>query len=230
MDDASSDAAPADPDACSRPLRADAERNRLRILAAAREVFMERGLGVTMDDIAAHAGVGVGTVYRRFPDRSHLIDALFEERMREILAVADEGLAMDDPWEGLVHFLTRSQELQAVDQGLKEMLVSAGGAQHRVDRMRTEMAPRMFRLIGRARDAGRLRPDFEPFDMPLLQVMLGTVVDFSRDVQPDAWRRVLAIVIDGMRASDEARTPLDAPPLSADRIATAMVAWGSRRR
>src|SRR4051794_18831071 len=67
-----------------RPLRRDAERNRQRILAAAAEVFAERGLGATLDDIARHAGVGVGTVYRRFPDKDALIDALFLERMGEL--------------------------------------------------------------------------------------------------------------------------------------------------
>src|SRR5438270_6695856 len=84
-----------------RPLRKDAERNRRRILDAAAELFAERGLGVTLNDIAHHADVGVGTVYRRFPDKDVLIDALFEERVEEMIALAEEALQDADPWRGL---------------------------------------------------------------------------------------------------------------------------------
>ena len=73
----------------SRPLRADAEANRQRILGAATAVFSERGLAVPMEEIAAAAGVGVGTLYRRFPDRHHLIEALFEERLAAIVALVE---------------------------------------------------------------------------------------------------------------------------------------------
>src|ERR1700709_2058318 len=98
-----------------RPLRKDAARNRERILAAAGEVFAERGLEVTLDDIAHHAGVGVGTVYRRFRDKEELIDALFDERMDAVLTVAEQALAVDDPWLGLEGFFVSILELQAVD-------------------------------------------------------------------------------------------------------------------
>src|SRR5262249_42662504 len=95
-----------------RPLRRDAERNRLRILDAARELCAERGLEVTLDDVAHRAGVGVGTVYRRFPDKEQLIDALFEERLVEFSAIGEEALAAEDPLEGLGSFLERMIELQ----------------------------------------------------------------------------------------------------------------------
>ena len=75
-----------------RPLRRDAERNRQRILEAARELFAERGLGVTLNDIAHHAGVGVGTVYRRFPDKAQLIDGLFEQRLEEFVELMNAVL------------------------------------------------------------------------------------------------------------------------------------------
>ena len=84
-----------------RPLRKDAERNRQRILEAAGELFAERGLGVTLDDVAHHAGVGVGTVYRRFPDKEVLIDALFEQRIEAIATIASEALEIEDPWDGV---------------------------------------------------------------------------------------------------------------------------------
>src|SRR5437763_16612288 len=86
--------------AVERPLRKDAERNRQRILDAAAELFTQRGLGVTLNDIAHHADVGVGTVYRRFPDKELLIDALFEDRVEEFVVLAEESLADPDPWHG----------------------------------------------------------------------------------------------------------------------------------
>src|ERR687889_852635 len=99
----------------TRPLRADAERNRARILAAASEVFAERGLDVSLDDIAAHAGVGVGTVYRRFPDKDALIDALFEDKIADVERVAREALEIEDPWEGFETFMRAVCRLQAED-------------------------------------------------------------------------------------------------------------------
>src|SRR3954451_11483124 len=108
------------PDAEPR-LRRDAERNRQRILAAAADAFAEGGLAVTMDEIARCAGVGVGTVYRRFPDKELLIEALFEQRLEELVALAEDALAHDDPWDGLVAFLERLLAVQAGDRGLKEV-------------------------------------------------------------------------------------------------------------
>src|SRR3974377_1979810 len=107
--------------AAERPLRKDAERNRRRILDAAAELFMERGLGVTLNDIAHHADVGVGTVYRRFPDKDVLTDAFFEEKIGEIVALAEAALTDPDPWRGLTSFLERGLELQARDKGLKQL-------------------------------------------------------------------------------------------------------------
>src|SRR5207248_4027407 len=103
-----------------RPLRADAERNRQRILDAARELFADRGLGVTLNDIAHHAGVGVGTVYRRFPDKKQLIDGLFEQRLEDLVALMDLAVSDPDPWRGLSGFLEHALELQAADRGLRE--------------------------------------------------------------------------------------------------------------
>src|SRR5438105_12820922 len=102
-----------------RPLRKDAERNRQRILDAAAELFAQRGLGVTLNDIAHHAGVGVGTVYRRFPDKADLIEGLFEQRIRQIVELADAALADPDPWRGLTGFIERTCELQAQDRAFK---------------------------------------------------------------------------------------------------------------
>src|SRR3954469_7668052 len=101
----------------SRALRKDAARNRERLLAAARELFATRGLGVTLNDIAHHAGVGVGTAYRRFANKEEVIDALFEEGLRDVADLANEALASPDAWAGLVVFLERSLHMQFGDRG-----------------------------------------------------------------------------------------------------------------
>src|SRR5215217_6312007 len=107
----------------TQPLRADAERNRERILAAAAELYAERGLDVSLDDIAAAAGVGVGTVYRRFPDKDALIDALFEDKIDRAVELASNALEIEDPWEGLVTFMRGMCRMQAQDRGFRDALL-----------------------------------------------------------------------------------------------------------
>jgi AcrR family transcriptional regulator len=207
-----------------RPLRRDAERNRRRILQAAGEVFAERGLGVTMDDIAERADVGVGTVYRRFPEKEMLVEALFEDRIEELVSMAQGALSEADPWEALVAFLERALALQASNRGLKELLVSSGYGRERVACMRDRMAPLARALVERAQASGQLRADIEGTDLPLIHVMLGGIVDFTRDVDPETWRRMFAIIVDGLRAR-EPLTPLEAPALDTDKIECAMRGW-----
>src|SRR4051794_17057017 len=138
----------------TRPLRADAERNRARILAAAAEVFAERGLDASLDDIAAHAGVGIGTVYRRFPDKDALIDALFEDKIDQAVALADEALEIEDPWEGFTTFMRGMCRMQAQDRGFKDaLLVLRGPGRERVAAARERIAPRALKLLARAQDA-----------------------------------------------------------------------------
>src|ERR1700686_3320002 len=127
------------PPASERPLRRDAERNGLRILQAAREVFADRGPDASLDQIAPHAGVGVGTVYRRFPDKDTLIDALFEERIDEIAAAAQHALSASDPWEGLVGFLHQANALLSGDRGLRQVLLARGA--HKAEGARAKIVP-----------------------------------------------------------------------------------------
>jgi AcrR family transcriptional regulator len=213
-----------------RPLRKDAERNRQRVLDAAREVFAERGLGVSLDDIAKHAGVGVGTVYRRFPDKEQLIDALFEDRVGEILNAASESLEMKDPWQAVARFLERALELQVEDRALKELLLSTSEAHARIDRARERIEPVVVSLLERAQRAGVLRADLAVSDLMLLQHAIGEVADYSRDAAPEAWRRTLVIALDGMRPDRRRTTPMPVPALDDEQISCSMRDWGSRRR
>jgi AcrR family transcriptional regulator len=214
----------------ARPLRKDAERNRQRILEAAREVFAERGLGVSLDDIAKHAGVGVGTVYRRFPDKELLIDALFEDRVGEILNAASESLEIKDPWLAVAGFLQRTLELQVEDRALKELLLSTTESHARIEDARRRIQPVIATLLERAQQAGVLREDLAVSDLVLLQHAIGEVADYSREAAPEVWRRMLVIALDGLRPDRRRATPMPVPPLDDEQISCSMRDWGARRR
>jgi AcrR family transcriptional regulator len=208
------------PDVADRPLRRDAERNRQRILAAAGELFAERGLSVTLDDIARHAGVGVGTVYRRFPDKEVLIDALFEQRIESMCSIAAEALAHPDPWDGFVLFFERGSELQARDRGLKELIQCSAHGGGCVAEARGRLRPLVTAIFDRAKEAGVVRADAAPIDAPVIQFMLGAVMDRSRDVEPELWRRYLQVVLDGLRPDAASTLPVEA--LDADQLDAVM--------
>jgi AcrR family transcriptional regulator len=211
-----------------RPLRADAARNRARLLAAAKEVFAERGLDATMDEVARRAGVGVGTAYRRFRNRDDLIAALFEERLDEFMASLDEALADEDAWRGLSRFLERSMEMQAEDRGFKELLLQSNEGRERVRLFRARIRPLVAELVRRARDAGELRADVVEDDVLLVSLMIGAVNDFAHVVEPQLWRRSLALLLDGLRA--RGATPLPVGPLDAEQADCAMAAMRPGRR
>jgi AcrR family transcriptional regulator len=206
---------PKEPD---RPLRRDAERNRQRILDAARELFAEEGLGVTLNDIAHHAGVGVGTVYRRFPDKSHLIEELFEQRLEDIVGLASRALDDPDPWQGLKTFLRRMLELQANDRGAKDLLTASPDGLDRVAKIRSRLLPIGLELVRRARATGQVRSDIAAPDLPVIQLMLSTLIDASRDVSPDLWRRYLGIITRGLSAHPEQEPELETSPLAPDQV------------
>jgi AcrR family transcriptional regulator len=211
------------PPASDRPLRRDAERNRLRILQAAREVFADRGLNASLDQVAAHAGVGVGTVYRRFPDKGALIDGLFEERIGEVAAAGQRALTASDPWDGLVSFLHQANALLARDRGLKQALL-AGGAR-RTESAREKIIPIATELVARAQHAGSLRADLDPLDLPLIDLMVSAVAEMSREVSPELWQRALTIIIDGLATTRQTPTPLPGAPLDRDQLTAAVTIY-----
>jgi AcrR family transcriptional regulator len=206
-----------------RRLRKDAERNRRRILEAAQELFAERGQAVTLNEIARHAGVGVGTVYRRFPDKDELVEGLFEQRIDRLAEILDRALANPDPWRGFVDFFEASLEEQAADRGLQQLMLGAAGAYERIAKARERLQPLVTRLVERARDAGQLRADFDPPDIGIVQIMLGSVVDLTYALEPELWRRYSAIVLQGLRARPEPPAPLDVPALPFEQFEAAMV-------
>jgi AcrR family transcriptional regulator len=180
------------------PLRRDAEANRRRILVAAREVFRERGVEASLADIAAHAGLGLGTVYRRFANKEQLVDALFDDMVDEVAALAQEALADPDAWHGLVTCLEKSSEVQAFDRGLREVMLGTAAGPERQAQVLARIAPAMDELLDRAKAQGALRPDAVPVDIPMIQLMVASITD--RTGRPDLWRRYLRLLLDGLQA------------------------------
>lgn len=208
----------------ARPLRRDAEKNRQRIMAAAREVFAQRGYDATLDDVARHAGLGVGTVYRRFPNKAALIDALFGESFQRVVDLVETALADPDPWAGFAGFMTATAELQVADRGLRDLMLSGSAGPARVGQMRERVKPLLDELVRRAQEQGDLRADFAGGDIPALQLMIATASEFTRAAGPQTWRRYLGLLLDGLCARREAPTELPAPVLDDEEIERAMMA------
>ncbi len=213
----------------TRPLRRDAERNRQRIVDAARRLVAEVGLDISHDDIARAAEVGVGTVYRRFPDKQRLIDELFDERVDQIIALVDAARELDDPWQGLCAFVAGNLELQAGDQGLKELMLGNGRASELAQRAQRRIGPAVRELVARAHESGQLRPDVGVEDFPLIQMMVGAVMEDARHIDPTLWRRALALVLDGYRA-DAHRGGLPGATPDPEQIEQVLSHWRPPRR
>ena len=195
----------------ARPLRKDAEANRSRLLAAAAELFAERGLQVTLNDIARHAGVGVGTAYRRFANKEEVIDTLFEQRLEQVAAIGEQALAEPDPWRGLVTYLEQILRLQMTDRGLTGIINHPSLGQHRLTEASERIGPVLNRLVDRARQHGSLRDGLAGTDIVFLQLALDAIMNATREVTPQLYRRYLAIFLDGIRAQAVGPDPLPLP-------------------
>ena len=207
-----------------RALRKDAERNRRRVLDGARVLFAERGLEATLNDVAHHANVGVGTVYRRFATKEELLEAIFEESIEQVAGIAELASRQEDSWDGLVYFVEQSCELTATDRGLREMLYSKAYGGYRVERARVRLDPLVCALVERARRDGYLRPEVTPSDMPIVSLLAGAVVEWAGHVEPQLWRRYVALLLEGMRAHPGQR-PVAVDALDDEQMDDAMRGW-----
>ena len=197
-----------------KTLRSDARRNREQLVASARELFAAHGVDVPVEDITHHAGVGMGTLYRHFPTKEELVDAVLEDAFAELVQAAEEAVAAADAWAGFTGFLERALSAHAANRGLKDVLAAARGGQgaQRAEAMRARMRPLLRRMIQRAQEQGTLRPDFRSEDLPLVFWTADRVIDRAAAVAPDYWRRFLGLLLDGLRA--DAATPLPQPSLT----------------
>jgi AcrR family transcriptional regulator len=211
-----------------RRRRRDALENRARLLAAAREVFVERGLNVTLDEIAHHAGVGVATMYRNFSSRPELIDAVYRDRSEQLDRIVDEALAQENSWDGLVLYLELMNTFIDADRGLRAVVMTTPEGAEDFATGRVRRAPGVERLIARAKQDGYLRQDVERSDLFLIDVMVDAVRDYTANVDAEQWRRCMALVLEGLRPRPD-QLPLPGQALSRDEVAAAMRDVGRRR-
>ena len=195
----------------SRPLRADAARNRDKLLRAATAVFGERGLEAPREEVARRAGVSIGTLYNHFPAREALFEAIFPERLAALERIAAAALADPSPWDGFTGYVEGLFALQAEDRGLNDAVARRFPAAELNEASRNCLR-HTERIIERAKEGGGLRADFEPQDLAVLVWAMSQVIRESMDTAPRAWRRCLAFFLDGLRA--DAAHPIAEPALT----------------
>jgi AcrR family transcriptional regulator len=185
--------------------RSDARRNRALLVAAARDLFAEKGVDVPVEEITQRAGVGMGTLYRHFAHKGDLIDAVLEDAFGEMLALAEQAAHADDAWAGFTGFLEHTLELRAQNRGIKDLVAAPEhGARHA--EMRRRIRPLLRRVIERAQQQGALRADFTLDDLSSVFWSVARVIEMTQETSANSWRRFLGYLLDGLRAS--AATPL----------------------
>ena len=191
-----------------RRLRADAARNRQRLIDAAEQVFAARGLDATLDDIARHAGVNVATAYRHFANKHELAQAFLQHTLDRAAAIAEEAAAAEDPWAGLTQFLEQALQLMASNRGLVDVLTHAYATEWFDDQLHALTTGPIRRLTTRGQQAGAVRPDVDATDFAVILPMLSSVTDLAPGT-PQLARRYLSLVLAGLRPAD---TPLHGKP------------------
>jgi AcrR family transcriptional regulator len=196
-----------------RTPRRDAVRNRAKLLAAADDYLAERGMPIAFNELAAFAGVGVGTVYRHFASPEALLDELIGRRVDAFVTVLDRAAALEDPIEALREAVIGVCELQATDRSLAQALAGP-----RFGSIRERILPVTRRIVERAEASGRMRPEFSGTDFGIL-VWLGDALHrHAGHVDRHLWRRYVEALLDGLIASDEPRQPLSVPALDFERM------------
>lgn len=182
----------------SKPLRADAARNRDKLLAAAVEVFGRHGLDAPLEHIARAAEVSIGTLYAHFPTRQAFIDAIFPVRLAVLDDIGAAALADPDPWQGFVTFVEGTVSLQAEDHGLNDAIARRLPSVSEAGQVCARGMAHADVIIRRAKDAGRLRADFDAADLVTLTWAMSQVIKESA-AEPDRWQRFLRFFLDGLR-------------------------------
>jgi len=209
------------------PNRADARRNRAQLVGAARTLLATNGVEASTREIARRAGLGIGTLYRHFPTREDLVDAVLEDAFEEFVSVTEAALAEPDGWTGFRQFLEQALVLHARNRGLKDVVETQSHGRTRAAAMRARIRPLLVQLVDRAQEQGALRDDFTVQDVPLLLWASDRVMDLAGDVAPEVWRRQLGLVLDGLRPA--AATPLSQPPLTERQLRAVGKPQGLRR-
>ena len=196
----------------ARPLRQDAARNRERLVAAARDVFRRRGLDAPLEEISRAAGVAIGTLYNRFPTRGELVDAALGPLAQQGVEIAERAASAADPWDSFASFMAGTCELLAGDRGYADIHRTRVAGTPVIDAALERASALKAAIVARAKSAGVLRADVESSDLVLLTWGIAATADATRAAAPDAWRRHLALLLDGLRPA--AAHPLPVPPLT----------------
>jgi len=177
--------------AAGRPLRADAARNREKVLQAARQAFAESGYGVPLDEIASRAGVGPGTVYRHFPSKEALFEAVVTARITDLVSDARARADADDPGEAFFGFLARIAGEAAAKRDLPDAISVSGS-------LREDLFAALDLLLRRAQQAGAVRAGIVTSD--LIVLLKGMFAGLTGSTDPAVHERVFAVLADGLRA------------------------------
>ena len=184
-----------------RPLRADARRNREKIMASAAELFARLGTEAQMDQIAEHSGLGLGTLYRHFPTKEALLAAIVTRRFEDLADLARAAEQIDDPGEAFDTLLRSYLESAVGDAGLQLALLGSGGGQpDGAPAKKGEFRTIVSRIIDRAIAAGTVRADLTVADFPIIICGIMSTMYYKPGGTEDDWRRHLALVLDGIRA------------------------------
>lgn len=182
-----------------KTLRADARRNRERVLAAASDAFATEGFDVGVAEIARRAGVGTGTLFRHFPTKLELEVAVILARKQEMMASVRAALAEPDPWAGFVRMMTDGVEMTACDRCIGQVASPELLADERMQALRTELLEGTEQVLMRGREAGVIRADLAAEDIFVLTSAIGMTMQRYSHARPDLWRRYLGVVLDGLR-------------------------------
>jgi AcrR family transcriptional regulator len=199
--------------AVPRPtLRSDAERNRQRLVEAARAVFAETGLSAPLEDIADRAGVGIATLYRRFPTREDLIAATYEAMLSSFAETIEAAVEAPDAWGAFTGCLERMCAMQAENRGFSRVMTMNLPLSAEVARLRDRAGDAIRILIKRAQEQGALREDFVVEDVVVLLMANSGVLNETWRAAPDAWKRQLAYMIDAYAVRSDRTRPLPTAP------------------
>ena len=202
----------------SEGVRKDAERNRARIVEAAREVFAEKGVHAPVREIALVAGVGIGTLYRRFPDRTDLVEAVFIDRGLEYLAALEQAVAASEPWRAFCEYLERLFEIQRGSRGVTDLLTVALPRSPRMEEIRARIYDTQYELIEKAKTQG-LRSDFVPEDVILMLIANAAIIQAVGDSDSRSSQRFTALALQALSADAERTLP---PPTSSSDLSEAL--------
>jgi AcrR family transcriptional regulator len=205
----------------TRPLRRDAQRNRDAILSAGRAAFAAHGVEAPLEAVARHAGVAIGTLYRHFPSRLHLVEAVFMEKALAWVQAAEEALAIPDAWDGFAHYLERLCELQSDDRGFNDVACMRMVAACCLEETKERALLLGRQIVERAQRDGSLRADITAEDIAFLVWGSTRITEATYAVAPRAWRRHLGLMLDAFRA--ENARPLPEPPLTPQQVHDAMM-------